>query len=279
MTDNPYDLLFRFYDLENADFVQDLEFWVGLARESQGPVLELGCGTGRVTQQIARAGVPVVGLDNSDSMLSLARARLNRQPELALRARLVYGDMRSFAIPASTLTSQSSAQPEHSDLQPLTSSLQFALVIVPFNTFMHLLTAADQLALLACAHRHLRPGGRLALDLTNPAPAYADPPSETLTLERTFRDEVNHLTIQQFSTHRVDRTGQLAHIVWHYDSIALDGTTRRSLVPLTLRYTFPAEMGLLLDRAGFRLRNLYGGYDGSPLDDDSERMLVLADSV
>jgi SAM-dependent methyltransferase len=270
----PYDILFRFYDLENADFVEDLDFWVGLARESKGPVLELGCGTGRVTQQIARAGLQVVGLDNSDQMLSLARAKLNRQPELARRVRLVPGDMRNFTIPASQLSDA-----KEDALHSPAAHLQLPLVITPFNTFMHMLTTADQLALLACARRHLLPGGRLVLDLTNPSPAYADPPAEILTLERTLRDEVNNLTLQQFSTIRLDRTGQLAHIVWHYDSIAADGSMKRSLVPLSLRYTFPAEMSLLLDRAGFRLAHLYGDYHGSPLDDDSERMVVVAESV
>jgi SAM-dependent methyltransferase len=251
-----YDTLSRFYDLENADFIEDLDFWVGLAKESGGPVLELGCGSGRVTQQIARAGITIVGLDNSEPMLALARAKLNRKPELAARATLVCGDMTNFNL-----------------------DQQFSLIIVPFNTFMHLLTMADQLAMLNCSRKHLIPGGKLVLDLTNPAPAYADPPTETLTHERTFRDDVNDLTIQQFSTIRLDRTAQIAHIIWHYDSIAVDDTMKRTLVPFTLRYTFPAEMGLLLERSGFRLVHLYGDYDESSLDDESERMIVVAEAV
>lgn len=263
-----YDLLFRFYDLENADFVEDLDFWVRLAKESRGPVLELGCGSGRVTQQIARAGVTVVGLDNSEPMLSLARARLARQPELAARTTLIYGDMTDFSLAPPTAPPAQGEPPDRPTL--------FNLILVPFNTFMHLLTTVDQLAMLDCSRKHLRPGGRLVLDLTHAAPAYADPQTGSLTLERTFRDDVNNVTIEQFSTLRLERTAQLAHIVWHYDSIADDGSAKRTLVPLTLRYTFPAEMGLLLDRAGFRLAHLYGDYDESPLDDESERMLVVA---
>ena len=251
-----YDTLSRFYDLENADFIEDLDFWVQTAKESGGPVLELGCGSGRVTQQIARAGINAVGLDNSEPMLALARAKLNRRPEIAARATLVCGDMTNFNL-----------------------DQQFSLIIVPFNTFMHLLTMADQLAMLNCSRKHLIPGGKLVLDLTNPAPAYADPPTETLTHERTFRDDVNDLIIQQFSTIRLDRTAQIAHIIWHYDSIAVDDTMKRTLVPFTLRYTFPAEMGLLLERSGFRLAHLYGDYDESSLDDESERMIVVAEAV
>ena len=255
-----YDLLSRFYDLENADFTEDLDFWVRLAKECGGPVLELGCGTGRVTQQIARAGINVVGLDYSEEMLVLARAKLNRRPELAARATLLFGDMTNFDL-ASLFTAHCS------------------LIVVPFNTFMHLLTTADQLAMLACARKHLGPGGRLVLDMTNPAPAYADSPHETLTLERTFTDDVYHLTLQQFSTLRIDRVDQIAHIVYHYDATAADGSLKRTLVPLTLRYTFPAEMKLLLERSGFKLVHMYGDYAGSPLDDESERMIVVAEAV
>jgi SAM-dependent methyltransferase len=262
-----YDRLAHFYDLENADFIEDLDFWVDLARESGGPVLELGCGSGRVTQQIARAGVTVVGLDNSPAMLDLARAKLNLKPAVAARAALLLGGMTDFDIARLT------------GLGPNPAPSGFALIIVPFNTFMHLLTASEQLALLACARRHLAPGGRLVMDLTNPAPAYADPPAEALTFERAFRDEAAGLTIEQFSTLRLDRTAQIAHIVYRYDALAADGALNRTLIPLTLRYTFPAEMSLLLAQSGFRLAHLYGDYAGTPLEDESERMLVTAEAA
>ncbi|MEK7278316.1 MAG: class I SAM-dependent methyltransferase [Chloroflexota bacterium] len=272
-----YDLLSRFYDLENADFVEDLDFWVGLAKGAaeRGAVLELGCGTGRVTQQIARAGINIVGIDNSEAMLALCRAKLARKPELAARATLLLGDMTNFDLTA------------HRGYKPLlrddltTRLLDYStigLVIAPFNTFMHLLTTAEQLALLTCARKHLQTGGKLALDLTNPVPAYVDT-NESLTLERTFRDDENDLTIQQFSTIRIDRALQIAHIVWQYDAIAVDGTVKRALAPLDLRYTFPAEMGLLLERTGFRLAHLYGDYDETPLTDESERMIVVGEAV
>ncbi len=255
---NLYDSLSRFYDLENADFTEDLDFWVGLAKDSGGPVLELGCGSGRVTQQIARAGINIVGLDNSEPMLALARAKLNRKPELAARATLMNGDMTGF------------------DLSSLIPH-PFSLIICPFNTFMHLTTTAEQLALLTCVRRHLNPGGLLVLDLTNPAPAYLDS-NESLTLERTFRDDENKLTIQQFAATRVDRTAQIAHILWQYDALAADGAVKRTLVPLALRYTFPAEMSLLLEHSNLKLAHLYGDYDESPLTDDSERMIVVAEA-
>lgn len=272
---NIYETLSRFYDLENADFVEDLDFWVGLAKEANGAVLELGCGTGRVTQQIARAGINIVGIDNSEVMLALCRAKLARNADVAARATLLHGDMTNFDLYGQTGVSA----PHRADTQvgPYISP-PFGLIICSFNTFMHLLTTAEQLALLNCARQHLGVGGKLALDLTNPVPAYVDT-NESLTLERAFRDDENDLTIQQFSTVQIDRRSQIAHIVWQYDALAADGTVKRALAPLDLRYTFPAEMGLLLERTGFRLAHLYGDYDETPLTDESERMIVVAEAV
>jgi hypothetical protein len=123
--------------------------------------------------------------------------------------------------------------------------------------------------------RHLAPGAALALDLINPGEAYAAQ-EQGLTLERTFRD--GDRTVQQFSSLSVDRAAELAHITWLYDSAAPDGTLTRTTVPLTLRYTFPGEMRLLLEKCGFALTHLYGGYDRSPFADGAPRMIVLAEA-
>jgi hypothetical protein len=151
----------------------------------------------------------------------------------------------------------------------------FKLALMPFNTFMHLLTPEDQIAALVNIRRHLQTGGALALDMPNPGEAYAAQ-EQSLTLERTFLDGEN--TVQQFSQVRVDRAAQLARITWLYDSVAPDGLVQRQIVPLTLRYTFPGEMRLLLERCGFALAHLYGDYDRSPFVDGSPRMIVVAEA-
>jgi ubiquinone/menaquinone biosynthesis C-methylase UbiE len=128
-----------------ADAMGDVPFYLELAREAAAlgqPVLELGCGTGRVTIPIAQAGVEVVGLDNAPAMLNVAR---RKAAAAALDVRWVQGDMRSFAL-----------------------DQRFGLVIIPFRSFLHLLTEADQLNCLACIRKHLLPGGRLALNFFAP---------------------------------------------------------------------------------------------------------------
>lgn len=255
----PYATLARYYDLENADFTDDLDFWLALAEAYGGPILELGCGTGRVLLPLARRGHAVTGVDHSPEMLArleakLAVARSLRGPGGTLAApRLLTADFASFQAPG-----------------------PFQLALMPFNTFMHLLTLDAQTAALTNIRRHLASGAALVLDLINPGEAYAAQ-EQGLTLERVFPD--GEQTVQQFSSLTLDRAAQLAHIVWLYDATAPDGVVRRSSVPLTLRYTFPGEMRLLLEKCGFALKHLYGDYDRSPFADGAPRMLVAAEAV
>jgi SAM-dependent methyltransferase len=127
---------------------EDVPFYVGLAREaaSQGlAVLELGCGTGRVTIPVAQTGARTTGLDNAAPMLEIAR---RKAVEAGVDVTWVEGDMASFSIEA-----------------------RFGLVIIPFRSFTLLLTSEAQMACLACIREHLVEGGRLALNFFNPDPS------------------------------------------------------------------------------------------------------------
>jgi SAM-dependent methyltransferase len=248
----PYALLAHYYDLENADFTEDLDFWLELADEYGDPVLELGCGTGRVLLHLARRGHAVTGIDNSPEMLARLEAKLGAASaqHIAAAPTLVRADMTDFSVDG-----------------------RFKLAIMPFNTFLHLLTPEAQTAALTCIRKHLQTGAALALDVPNPGEAYAAQ-EQGLTLERTFVD--GERTVQQFSSVAVDRAAQLARITWLYDSVAPDGAVQRATVPLTLRYTFPGEMRLLLEKCGFALAHLYGDYDRSPFADGAPRMIGVA---
>jgi SAM-dependent methyltransferase len=205
-----------------------------------------------VLLHLARRGYAVTGVDNAPEML----ARLERKGVPAgSPVTLLQMDMTDFSV-----------------------AQEFKLALMPFNTFMHLATTEAQLAVLTCTRRHLRPGAVLALDMPNPGEAYAAAAGEQgLVLERTFAD--GDRVVQQFSTMEVDRAAQLARITWIYDSVGTDGAVQRITVPMTLRYTFPGEMRLLLERSGFALAHLYGDYDRSPFADGSPRMTVLARAV
>ena len=125
----------------------DVSFFIEAARAADGPVLEVGCGTGRVLIPTARAGFEIVGLDLSDDMLAVCRKYLAEEPpDVQTRVKLIKGDMRAFSL-----------------------GRKFRLATIPFRPFQHLLTVEDQIDCLRAIHRHLEPGGKLILDLFNPS--------------------------------------------------------------------------------------------------------------
>lgn len=125
----------------------DIDFFVEAAQASGGPVLEVGCGTGRILIPTARARVDIVGLDLSPHMLQVCQKRLLNEPEaVQSRVRLIQADMRNFDL-----------------------AQTFKLVTLPFRAFQHLTTVEDQLSCLESIHQHLVEGGRLILDLFNPS--------------------------------------------------------------------------------------------------------------
>jgi SAM-dependent methyltransferase len=129
------------YERESPGLAGDREFYCALARESMGRVLELGCGTGRLTLPIARAGIPIVGLDSAESMLTVARGRAGGIGCVDW----IQGDMRALPL-----------------------SGRFGLIFIAYRTFQHLLSNAGQRACLAGAFDLLIPGARLALNVVNP---------------------------------------------------------------------------------------------------------------
>jgi len=152
-----YDRIARLYDPWSASVVEDVDFYVGEATRSGGPVLELGVGTGRIAVPIALAGVRVVGVDSSEGMLEVARERAELVGvELDLR----YGDLRQPPVEET-----------------------FPLVLLPFRTMLHMQTDADRRAALRAVHERLVDGGRFVFDVFTPG---ADDIAEThgIWLER-----------------------------------------------------------------------------------------------
>jgi SAM-dependent methyltransferase len=156
MPDAPRDYQTNPYLAEFYDYVvpyrtrQDVSFFVQMAQEAHGPVLEVGCGTGRVLIPTAREGVTITGLDVAKEMLDVCRTRLtNEAADVQARITLVQSDMRNFDL-----------------------GQKFALVTTPFRSFQHMITVDDQLASLDSMRNHLVEGGRLILDLFNPSLPY-----------------------------------------------------------------------------------------------------------
>jgi SAM-dependent methyltransferase len=251
-----YAALARYYDVLHQSVTDDVPLLLRLAAGSSGPILELGCGTGRLLRPLAEAGFEVWGLDGSPEMLSTARASIGRLPA-ASRARvtLVEGDMTDFAL-----------------------APRFGLILVAYNTLMHLPPPAMARA-LRIARQHLAPGGRLYLDVESPYGIESLDDDGALVLEQSLRLPDTGVWLLHYSCTRVERAEQIARVMTVLDeSATAGGPVNRLVTEAEFHYLYPHEIELLLDGAGLRLDTLCGDYDERPFDEDSPRLIALASS-
>jgi SAM-dependent methyltransferase len=256
------------YDSVIADFYdaspvvvsrqKDVVFYRDAARRYGGPVLELGCGTGRITMAIAEAGQQITGLDNSEKMLQRATQKVAvLRPEQRQRVTLLPGDMRRFAL-----------------------DQQFQSIIIPFRPFQHLLPVPEQLDCLGCVRQHLALGGKLIMDFFQTDAARMHDPQ---FLKEHFIAEYEmsggrkvRLSERIAAFHRAE---QCNDVEMAFEVTGADGSTTRNVFAFTFRYFFRYEVEHLLARSGFRVMESWGDFDRSELKDDSPEMIFVAEST
>jgi ubiquinone/menaquinone biosynthesis C-methylase UbiE len=244
-----------FYDWENARTLgrKDVPFWRDVAMHAKGRVLELGCGTGRISLPLARAGVRLVGVDRSAHMLTRAIRRveaLNRKRHgRRARIRLVRADIRAL---------------------PFRPAL-FSTVIAPYGILQSLVRDADLSATLDSVARALKPGGLFGLDLVPDVPNW-----------REYRDKVQmkgrgaggaHFTLVESVRH--DRRRRLTIFEQTYRERRGRQTVEHRF-DLTFRTLPIPAMASRLTRAGFSIEAVLGDYRGSPWDERADVWIILA---
>lgn len=242
-----------FYDNDYRHYRDDLQLVVDMAHDSGDTALELGCGTGRVLIPLAASGCRVTGVDNSPALLAQAR-RKAEQAGLVTRVTAVEADLRHFALTE--------------------TGFDFAFCVS--NTLMHLTTQADQLAALENAHRHLRPGGRLLIDLFNPDIPHLVQVAGAPVLADQWWDEARDATVMKWVVRQVDVAQQLQETTFIYETVYADGRSEKTVLPFTLRFLWPSEGALLLEKAGFRVEEVWGDLDGGAYTSESEHLIFLA---
>jgi len=251
-----YDNFARFYDLEYCNLTDDLEFYRQFAERCDSPILELGCGTGRVLKHLAKAGFRVTGIDASRPMLDIARQSIADDTRLQRRIKLEEADMRSFKL-----------------------RTRFHMAFCAINTFMHLMTTEDQVACLRTVHQHLVADGLLIIDLFNPDLALLLEGGGRIMLERLLVDPKGPTLITKMVSAWVDRVNQVNHLTYLYDEIGESGELRRTVAAISQRYLYRYEMEQLLVGNGFAVENIYGSYDLDPYSQDSIKMIFVARRV
>jgi len=245
--------LAKLYDL--FPFDGDLPLYRELAAAQGGHVLEIACGSGRVLVPLVEAGHEVVGLDASPHMLSITREKLEAVgPSATSLATLVRGDMRDFAL-----------------------GRVFDLAIVAVKSFAYLVHRADQQRTLAAIAAHLRPGGLLAMDFLHPDPAWLLEPPGSLRQDLVQHVPEHGVTLARTETVvSTDLVAQVRIIRSAYEIVADNGSVTKRFVEWPYRYTYRFEAEHLLERAGFEIEAIYGGYQREPFVSASRTMLVLA---
>jgi ubiquinone/menaquinone biosynthesis C-methylase UbiE len=248
-----YDAFARFYDLEYQRFTDDLEFYRQLADDAGSPILELACGTGRVLLHLARSGHTVTGLDISPPMLAIARERLAAEPaDVRARVTIVEQDMRRFRIDG-----------------------RFRLAILAINSFMHLMTTQEQEHCLKSIRRPLVDGGLLVIDIFNPDLALYDSAGRTF-FERSMDDDVSGSNVTKLVTSQIDRVRRVNHITFYYDETAPGQPQVRHTAAISQHYLYYDEMTGLLNRCGFDVEKVYGGFGPSAWTPASQKMIFVA---
>ncbi len=234
----------------------DIAFYEQAAMESGGPVLELGCGTGRVLIPTVRSGIHIVGIDLSKHMLKICRTRLQDEPqEVQARAQVHEADMRNFNL-----------------------DLSFALVTTPFRPFQHLLTVEDQISCLRCVNQHLLDGGQLILDVFNPSleSLTRDNLGEELSEEEPFEMPDGRQVVRRHKVVERDLFNQINYVELIYYVTHPDGREERLVHAFPMRYLYRFEAEHLLKRCGFEIENIYADFDKSPYGSKYPGDLIIA---
>jgi SAM-dependent methyltransferase len=220
-------------------------FYVDLARQQRGAVLELACGTGQLTLPIALDGHPTVGLDQSPAMLNAARGHASA---VNAPVEFIHGDMRDFALDRT-----------------------FDLIFVARNSLLHLLSTADLLAAFSAVKRHLARNGLFGFDIFNPdVRLLARPAGQRFHIMEASTARFGQLRVE--ATGDYDSATQVNHGTWY---ISTPDTQDAWIVPLILRSIFPQELPLLLSAAGLELISRFGDLSREPFGSGSRAQVCL----
>jgi len=252
-----YNVLAAYYDLIHDQLTEDLDFVLLLAEECGGSILELGCGTGRLLLPLVRARHSVTGVDSEQAMLDRALQRLNQEtPEVRQRATLLLDDMRNLSL-----------SEKNGD---------YKLAVFSYNTLLHF-QAGEIVQILRSVAGYLSTEGYFYIDMANPYIIEEDSYKDYPVLENRFSNQTTGETIVQMSHSQLDSAAQCLHTTWYFDRQMKSG---QLLAPVSVEmdywYHFPHQMELLVRQSGLRLENIFGDYDRSEFNEQSERLLILA---
>ncbi len=243
----------EYYDAEYEHqemLAQDVPFFLKHLRRRQS-VLELAVGTARAAIPIAQAGHRVVGIDHDPAMLKLAQQKRDAVGLKPGQLELIEQDILGLKL-----------------------GRKFDWVCLLFNTFLLFTTLEEQDRALQAIRRHLKPRGRLWLDIFHPDPALLAQKQSTNHDPKTFYVPALDRTVFRSVDIRRNPAAQVQRLTFNYIWFDGNGQEKRQKREFDLTFIFPRELRILLERNGFLIDKIFGDYDSEPLDADSPRIIA-----
>lgn len=250
-----YDVIAPFYDIEHAQFDEDLDMYQNYAELSGpgSPLLELACGSGRLLLPLAQEGYSLVGVDTSAPMLELARKNA-QEAGVEQRISLVQQDMCSLHL-----------------------GQTFHLAFCALGSFAHLTTRKAHRQALASIRAHMAPRGTFILDISNEDVRYMERLSNQVLHQGTWKYEEGKLL-----SHFVSPASSVSHHLLdltHFYDVHIQGGPVQRTTSTTHLYLFErGELELLLEEAGFTIKEVFGDYSMSSFTLESPRMIFIAEA-
>jgi ubiquinone/menaquinone biosynthesis C-methylase UbiE len=247
----------KYYDDAYAtkEDLQDLEFYVDMAKASGGPVLELACGTGRVLLPIAREGISIHGVDNSLPMLNVLQDKLRQELK----------DVRELVSTS------------HGDIRHFRSNRVYPLVIIPFRPLQHMHTVEDQIAALQTAVFHLESGGTLVFDVFYPKfdSLNSNVGEEFLELEWTSKSDRSKVVRRYLRKESVDKINQNFTATFIFRTYQDERLVQEETELLRMSYYTYQHLRALFLLTGLEIVEEYGSFEKTPLDNDAQQMIFV----
>ncbi len=240
-----YDQWASVYDAIYGEHTPDISFYVKEAKKAHGPVLELACGTGRILLPMLKAGIEAHGVDISGKMLGVLKRKAS---SLDLKPSVYLADMRTFKL-----------------------KKKFSLIIVPFRSFLHLITIEDQLKTLKNIRSHLAPNGKLILNFFYPSP-------EVMVMNYGKERKLKGFKLNGRKTEYADRTDyedEIDQIICFEKTLKRGGKLIFRSGPIRVAYIYKREFELLLRLSGYSKYKLYGGFNNELLQSQKQEMVWI----
>lgn len=242
-----------YYDWTSEGLDHDITYYTDLAKESGGPVLELGCGTGRVSLAIAKEGIQVVGMDQSKSMLKQAEEK-SVGMGLTEQVQWIEADMTQFNL-----------------------EKKFPLIIIPYRSFLHLTSVKEQISTLKQVRCHLTDNGCFAFNVFVPHLTDLVAMEGTQHFRGVFPIPGTEDEVEVYDATSFDHFHQLVYVIRYYERFAPNGKSlHRIKTEMKFRYIYPTELHHLLTLCGFRIVKRYGTFTREIFRAESKELIIEA---